>query len=172
MKRLMIVAALVFAYFPAAALAQEDARTVVDFSGEIVDQDAVAVSGVLPLEFRIFSDEKSRRPLAVERHFIAVVDGAYAVTLGEDSAISAKGTRLVVAVYLDGRELTRQEVAVGKQLVRKASRVVETPRAGDAAQDGAFRLECPAGYVVTGVEGALKDGVNSLRAVCTQAVRL
>ena len=36
------------------ALASEPSQTVVDFTGELVDQNAAPVSGVLPLEFKIY----------------------------------------------------------------------------------------------------------------------
>lgn len=101
------------------ALASEPSQTVVDFTGELVDQNAAPVSGVLPLEFKIYTDEKSKKPIATERHFIAVVDGSYAIALGESSQIKTTKSELYVAVLLDGKELMRQKVAVQNNSSRR-----------------------------------------------------
>ena len=164
MKRILIALALMA---PIPAFADEATQTVLDFRGELVDQNAAPVSGVLPLEFRIYADAKSKKVLATEKYFVAVVDGTYTVTLGEASELKTKSDKLVVSVMLDGKELTRQEVSTKRQVVASNPRIVRTETAG--SQGGsAFSLNCPEGYVVTGIEGDTKQGIESLRAVCSQ----
>ena len=151
------------------ALAAESLQTIVDFSGELVDQNAAPVSGVLPLEFRIYASPNDKKTLAVEKHFVAVVDGNYAIALGEQATIKTSRSELYVAVLLDGKELTRQKVQTQKQIVAQAPQTVRTPSVGEAENDN-FKLECPAGYVVTGIEGSSKEGLKSLRAICAKTV--
>lgn len=158
-----------FGSLAAPALAAEPSQTVVDFTGELVDQNAAPVSGVLPLEFKIYTDEKSKKPIATESHFIAVVDGSYAIALGESSQIKTTKGELYVAVLLDGKELMRQKVAVQKQLIATTPNKVQTKKASDVADDDQFKLECPAGYVVTGVEGSLSN-IGDLRLICAKAI--
>lgn len=166
MKRLVLTFLLMA--LPMTAVAQEATQTIVDFNGELVDQNAAPISGVLPLEFRVFSDAKSKKAILTEKHFIAVVDGNYAISLGQEGNLKTKSDKLYVAVYLDGKELTRQEVDTQKQLVATNPKIVTT----EASSDGAFKLECPAGYVVTGIEGNQKDGIQNLKLICSKAVQL
>ncbi|MBQ8037629.1 MAG: hypothetical protein IJ268_11600 [Proteobacteria bacterium] len=168
MKRLFL--ALAIALFPGAAYA-ESTLTVIDFNGEIVDQNAAPVSGVLPLEFRVFADSKAKKALAVEKHYVSVVDGSYMVSLGEDAKIQTNQQKLYVAVYLDNKELMRQEVDTQRQLVPESPKTATTERAGGDAGEP-FRLECPAGYVVTGIEGNAKTGISGLKLICSKAVQL
>ena len=169
MKKYLIMLAL--AVFPMTAFADEATQTVVDFNGEFVDQNAAPLSGVLPLEFRVYADSKSKKAIAVEKHFVAVVDGMYAITLGESSNIKTTSGKLFVAVYLDGKELTRQEVSPLKQLVAENPKIVKTEAAGSESGDS-FMLECPSGYVVTGIEGNVKNGIQGLKLICSQAVQI
>ena len=153
------------------ALADTPTQTVIDYYGELIDQKAAPVSGVLPLEFRIYADRNGKKTIATEKHFIAVVDGNYFVSLGEQTEIKSTAEKLYVAVLLDGKELTRQEVAIQRQIVASQPKVVKTSPAG--SEDGEhFKRECPAGYVVTGIEGNVKDGINGLRLICSQVVKL
>ena len=168
MKRLFL--ALAIALFPAGAYAQ-NTLTVIDFNGEIVDQNAAPVSGVLPLEFRVYSDSKSKKALAVEKHYVSVVDGSYMVSLGEISKIQSNQQKLYVGVYLDNKELMRQEVETQRQIVPESPKTVTTDRAG-ADSGEPFKLECPAGYVVTGIEGNAKSGISGLKLICSKAVQL
>ncbi|MBO4350324.1 MAG: hypothetical protein J6A01_05175 [Proteobacteria bacterium] len=158
---------LLFLSMPLTALAQDATETVIDFKGEIVDQDAAPVSGVLPLEFRVFTEKNAKKAIATEKHFVSIVDGEYALSLGESSQIKTKNATLFVAVYLDGKELTRQEVRTQQQIVKKNSQIVETdvtPNTGD------FKLECPKGYVVTGIQGNSKNGVQNFKLICSKTV--
>lgn len=152
---------------PCIAAAQDSAQTVIDFSGELVDQDAAPISGVLPLEFRIYSDSKSKKAIATEKHYVSVVDGRYSVTLGENSTIKSKQDSLSVAVYLDNKELTRQDVGTLQQIVPIPPNRTVTQGAGSETGDS-FRLECPEGYVVTGIEGNQKNGIQGLKLICTK----
>lgn len=171
MKRLAIFILLSSLFVPALAQAQDTTQTIVDFTGELVDQNAAPISGVLPLEFRLYTDSKSKKAIATEKHFIAVVDGNYAVSLGQDGKLKTKNDKLYVAVYLDGKELTRQEVDTQKQLVANNPKIVKTKSTKDA--DGnTFKLECPTGYVVTGIEGNAKNGLQDLQLICSKAVQL
>lgn len=158
-----------FGFVSSPVLADEPSQTVVDFTGELVDQNAAPVSGVLPLEFRIYSEKKSRKPLATENHFIAVVDGSYAVALGESSQIKTTKSELYVAVLLDGKELMRQKVAVQKQLIATTPNKVKTKKASDVAEEDLFKLACPVGYIVTGIEGSLSNP-NDIQLICSKVI--
>ena len=166
MKRFLPALFLLFA--PMAASAQEASLTVIDFHGEIIDQDASPISGVLPLEFRIYADKAAKKTIATEKHFIAIVDGEYGVSLGEASKLKSKNETLYVAVLLDGKELTRQEVKTQQQLVNETSKTVETEPSGTGVGD--FKLTCPKGYVVTGIEGTNKNGIQNLKLICSKTV--
>lgn len=167
--RKLVLGAVLLCAAGAPALAAEPTQTIVDFAGELVDQNAAPVSGVLPLEFKIYADEKSKKPISSESHFIAVVDGAYTVALGESSPIKTSKTELWVAVSLDGKELTRQKAAVQKQIVEDTANKVQTETASQAADGDRFKLECPAGYVLTGIEGSLKN-IGELRLICAKTI--
>ena len=171
MKRLALIILVTSLIAPTFAHAQEATQTIVDFNGELVDQNAAPISGVLPLEFRIFADSKSKKAIATEKHFISIVDGNYAVSLGQDGKLKTKNDKLYVAVYLDGKELTRQEVDTQKQLVPNNPKIVKSDSTKDAKQ-GAFKLECPDGYVVTGIEGNVKNGIQDLQLICSKAIQL
>ena len=151
------------------AYAQDTTQTIIDFSGELVDQSAMPVSGVLPLEFKIYSDSKSKKLLATEKHYVSVVDGNYFVSLGESSTIKSKSETLFVAVYLDKKELTKQEVSVQHQIVSPEARTTHTTTAG-SDEGESFSLSCPAGYVVTGIEGSDSNGIQGLRLVCSKTI--
>ena len=149
----------------------EESQTVIDFNGELIDQNAAPLSGVLPLEFRIFANDKAKKPIATEKHFVSVVDGAYFVSLGESAPIKSTAETLFVAVYLDGKELTRQQVSTQLQLVATNPKIAKTDAAGSDNGD-TFSLECPAGYVVTGIEGSTKNGIQGIRLICSKAIQL
>lgn len=171
MKNFLLNFAVLFAcILPSFALAEE-AQTVIDYNGELIDQNAAPLSGVLPLEFRIFANDKAKKTIATEKHFVSVVDGAYFVSLGESAPIKSTAETLYVAVYLDGKELTRQQVGTQLQLVASNPKVVKTDAAGNENGQN-FTLECPAGYVVTGIEGSTKNGIQGLRLICSKAVQL
>lgn len=167
MKKYILAAALFAMFIPVSAFCGEATQTVVDFNGELIDQNAAPISGVLPLEFRIYSDKNSKKAIATEKHFVAVVDGTYAISLGESSSLKSSSDKLYVAVLLDGKELTRQEVAVQRQIVSETPKLVVTS-AADFSSDENVKLECPKGYVVTGIEGNVKN----LKLVCSQAVEI
>lgn len=167
MKKLLAIALFFTAI--SHANAAEPTATVVDFNGELVDQNAAPISGVLPLEFRVYTEEKSKKAIATEKHFISVVDGAYAITLGESSELKTTKTDLYVAVLLDGKELTRQKASVQKQIVAAQPTKTTSKTAEDAAENNAFKLECPTGYVMTGVEGSLND-IRTLKVICSKTI--
>ena len=167
--RKIVLLSLVLLGLPGMAVAEES-QTVVSFEGEIVDQSAAPVSGVLPLEFRVYSDSKSKKAILTEQYFVSIVDGAYQVVLGEKGGLPTDAEKLYVAVYLDKKELTRQEVAVRRQVVNVDSHVVQTETVGGNSGK-TFELSCPAGYVVTGIEGTTEnDGIQGLRLVCSKSI--
>lgn len=150
-------------------LAEDNVQTFVEFKGEIVDQDALAVSAVLPLEFRIYETEKAKKAISTEKHFVSVVDGKYTVTLGDQTAISNAEPELYVAVLMDGKELTRQKVSTARHIVNtKVESKVKQTKTVSSSEDGNFSLKCPNGYVVTGIEGSRSDGkFESIRLICS-----
>lgn len=165
MKKLILPLLLCLLPLPASA---EQLQTFIDFNGELVDQNAAPISGVIPLDFKIYNDAKSKKAIAEESHFVAVVDGAYAIALGEQKEINSKKSELYVAVCLNGKELTRQKVSAQKQILPENPKTVTTDPVGNT--NGEFKLECPDGYVVTGISGSTKDGLKSLRAICSKSV--
>lgn len=153
------------------AFAEENVQTFVEFQGEIIDQNALAISGVLPLEFKVYSGKKL---ISTEKHFVSVVDGKYQVTLGESAAMTSSDPELAVAVLLDGKELTRQKVAPERYIVNAKPTGGKTQtkyiKLSDK-KDGDFSLTCPKGYIVTGIEGRRVNGqMDSLRLVCTNVL--
>lgn len=143
-------------------------ETVIEFRGELIDQNAVPLSGVLPLEFRIYADEKSNKPLASERHFVSVIDGSYSLSLGEKSKIGSKDKTLYVAVYLDNKLLTRQKVSTMLQFVPSSLPATTRSSKPVSVVGDKFKLECPKGYVVTGIEGSLDDKFGDLQLICSR----
>ncbi len=171
MKKLLFLFTILLACALPSFASAEESQTVIDFNGELIDQNAAPLSGVLPLEFRIFANDKAKKPIATEKHFVSVVDGAYFVSLGESAPIKSTAETLFVAVYLDGKELTRQQVSTQLQLVATNPKIVKTDAAGSDNGD-TFSLECPAGYVVTGIEGSTKNGIQGIRLICSKAIQL
>ncbi len=151
------------------ATASDNIQTFVEFNGEIVDQDAYAVSAVLPLEFRIYTSENAKKPIASEKHFVSVVDGKYTVTLGDQTVLKSTEPVLYVAVLLDGKELMRQKVSAARHIVDTPV-TPNTARTKEisASDNGDFSLKCPKGYVMTGIEGSRSNGqFENLRIVCS-----
>ena len=175
MKKIFIKAGIVLiSVFGAGAsaancLAEDNVQTFVEFKGEIVDQDALAVSAVLPLEFRVYETEKGKKAISTEKHFVSVVDGKYTVALGDQTAISTGRPELYVAVLMDGKELTRQKVSTARHIVNtKVESKVKQTKTVSSSEDGHFSLKCPNGYVVTGIEGARSAGkFESIRLICS-----
>lgn len=177
LKQIGVIALFVFiSLFAAvegspAAFAAENVQTFIEFYGEIVDQNALAVSAVLPLEFRIYTTQNGKKAIATEKHYVSVVDGKYSITLGDVTPILAAQSTLYVAVLLDGKELTRQVVSTTRQIVdtKAVSKVTQTKSVNlsDSAS-GDFKLTCPAGYVVTGIEGKRENGqLSSIQLICS-----
>ncbi len=153
------------------AMADDNVQTFINYQGEVIDQDAIAVSGVLPLEFRIYTSQTSKKAIATEKHFISVVDGKYQLTLGDASPINTTEPALYVAVLLDGKELTRQKVETERYIVNAKPEGSTTQtkyvKLSDS-KDGEFSLNCPKGYIVTGIEGRRVNGqMDTLRLICT-----
>jgi len=171
MKLILKLAALLFLItaLPLAAHAQS-LRTFIDFHGELIDQDAIAISGVLPLEFRIFQTENSKKPLTTETHFVAVVNGNYSLTLGEATPLHVQDNTLFVAVYLEGKELTRKRVTTTRQMVPNLETTTRTTNSVGGSQGQPFSIECPKGHVVTGIRGTTNnEGIQSLQLICSSA---
>jgi|GEM_PF-2431411 hypothetical protein len=172
MKRMILFCILctvfVCGFTALSATAQESEKIVVNYRGELVDQDARAISGVLPLKFKIYAQERAKKSIAEESHFVAVVDGTYLVLLGNESTIRSKASQLWVGVELEGRELTRQKVAT--QVIFEAPKESIVLRSDEVgAQTGeSYQLNCPQGYVVTGIEGTSGEALHSLKLVCTK----
>lgn len=168
----LIAAHLSFLTFcPVPSHAATQVQTFIEFFGEMVDQNALAISAVLPLEFRIYATANAKKALATEHHFVSVVDGKYSLTLGETAEISATNSSLYVAVFLDGKELTRQEVNTKRHFVdtKVVSKVTKTNALTlSDTPNRDFKLTCPNGYVVTGIEGKTTDGhLSSIQLICS-----
>ena len=142
------------------------------FSGEIIDQNAVSVSGVFPLSFKVYGDEKSKKAILTEKKFVSVVDGQYNVTLNPSMAALQKVKAVYVGVEMDGKELVRMKVSPQGSPIVLDSRIQET-KAVELQAGSAFSLRCPAGYVATGLKGTAGEngGIQSLQLVCTKTAK-
>lgn len=72
---------------PPKAAASNDGELVVDYEGTLQDQNAKPVSGVFQLQFNLYDGQNAKRSAWNERHFVAVVDGAYTVPLGSQKTL-------------------------------------------------------------------------------------
>jgi hypothetical protein len=206
------------------------------YAGELIDEESTPVAGVFPLVFKLYSDEKAKKVLWSEAHFVAVANGTYSLVLGRQSPLPAQAAQksLSLGVELDGHELFRQTLraeeltvarrgSVGASAVAYASRCgdaeslggmrpedfapasvvtelqqhvanvkmhgaasaaapAETPSVGGTTLSGQawksdwaggtggklFTLSCPAGYVMTGLEGKSGAVIDSIRVICTR----
>ena len=209
------------------------ARYELVYAGEFIDQDAAPVAGVFPLLFKIYPEEKGKKAMWSESHFVSVVDGNYIIILGRQESLPKRAAdeTVYLGVELNGTELVRQPIRakVVSDQVRVAgpsllsANVEYAERAGDAATLGGFgpndfapaslvdqfnqharnkdlhggggggggggavlsgtphksdfaggsggkifTLLCPAGFVMTGIEGRSGAVLDSIRVVCTK----
>jgi len=127
--------------------AGEDAQYELVYKGEFIDQESQPISGVFPLEFRLYADEKSRRSMWKEKHYVSVVNGSYTVPLGRKNPLPPRAAREAVelGIFLDGRQVVRQplkaklvseEVRIGMQ--SSTSQADYAEQAGEAERLGGF----------------------------------
>lgn len=80
------------------------------YEGEFLDQEKRPISGVFPLEFKLYNNGKDRKALWSEKHYVAVIDGRYEVVLGLDKPIPSEieNKTISLGVELKGKEVVRQ----------------------------------------------------------------
>lgn len=87
----------------------------VPYTGELIDEAGVPISGVFPLEFSLFEAEGSRTAFWTESRHVAVYEGAYEVDLGTLSPIPGDrvGSDAFIAVSIgDIGEVTRHGITL------------------------------------------------------------
>ena len=97
-----IFATLLLSLLAFAPSASADGVALVTFTGELVDGESRPISGVFPVQFRIFEAETGGDALWVEARFVSVAEGMYEVQLGANATIPADlyGRTLFVGVEL------------------------------------------------------------------------
>lgn len=123
MRRTLLASVLVFgALLAGVALGQE---LQVEYMGELIDDRSRPLGGVFQLTFKLYSEDDSASPLWEEQHYLAVVDGEYAVNLGSEQPLdpSLAEQELQVAVEFMGQELLREPLVLRPVAVE----VVEEP---------------------------------------------
>jgi hypothetical protein len=99
---------------PADAAQAELEVLEVEYVGELIDEDARPLAGVFALEFRLFRDPDATEPIWSEPHFVAVVEGEYAVVLGQTESLPLElvEQELSVGVWFMGQEVLREPMVM------------------------------------------------------------
>lgn len=151
--------------------------TVVDYSGKMVDEAGRPVSGVYPIDFKLYS-RASRKPVWNDRMWVAVVDGAYTVGIGSQKLLphGHDFTKLMLGVEISGVELSRQVFMDGdtakkvqQDMEKKAAEVSDTKLAADsvrvgspASNTGSVKYADSAGYAVSADHAKNADRIQNL----------
>jgi hypothetical protein len=79
-----------------------DGPVSVPFRGELIDGQNAPISGVFPMEFRVYDSETGTAPVYTEPHFVAVVEGMYEIRMGVSQPLPPEllGRPVWVAVHL------------------------------------------------------------------------
>lgn len=221
-------------------LAEADQIEVI-YQGLLQDESGAPVSGLFPLKFSVYRGSSSAKPLWEEQHFVSIIDGKYAVSLGLKQPLGEfllAGERWIGIELAGEGELLRDRLVVelaggaGPAQARSASTDGSHARSADFATeaerartaDNALALDgmsaekieelanlalkrlgehmadpeahassaryrigterrpmeriggsggtpydirCPAGYVVTGIEGRAGRLLDSITVVCS-----
>lgn len=96
------------------APASDDAPFV-RYTGELMRDSKSAISGVFPITFELYDNEKDSTPIWQERHFVAVDLGTYTIDLGKQTALPAHllNQRRWLAVNVQNLgELLREQITL------------------------------------------------------------
>lgn len=82
--------------------------------GRIVTPGGNEVSGVFPLEFRLFETEDATEAIWQERHFAFVLEGGFQVSLGSVEPLDTElaDRQLFIGLYFDGAEVLREPLVL------------------------------------------------------------
>lgn len=88
----------------------------VAFVGELLDDANRPISGIFPLEFRLYRNGEAETPVWTEQQHVAVYEGMYEVHLGRVNGIPAEwvGQERVVEVALGDVALSRQPLLLAR----------------------------------------------------------
>jgi len=176
-----VLATLTFSGAVASAAPKDSAMparpTIVDYSGKMVDEAGRPVSGIYPIEFKLYSPG-SKKPVFSDRMWVAVVDGAYTVGIGSQKLLprGQDFTKLMLGVEISGVELSRQVFMdkdtarkVQQDMEKKAAEVsdtklsVDSARAGSPASNtGSVKYADSAGYAVSSDHAKNADRIQNL----------
>ncbi len=83
------------------------------YEGQLIGENNKPIAGVFPLEFALYRGENDKKAIWREKHWIAVVDGRYNLSLGETrplrTSLARAGEEVFLSISLqDGGELTRE----------------------------------------------------------------
>jgi len=108
--------------------------TVVEYTGRMVDENGRPVSGIYPINFKLYSTARTPRVVWSDRMWVSVVDGAYTVGIGSSKPLPRNQdfTKLMLAVEIQGVELSRQ-VFMDQQTAQRVAADMEQ-KAAAAAQ--------------------------------------
>lgn len=153
-------------------------RTVVEYTGKIVDEGGRPVAGIYPMEFKLYKSVKATKPVWSERAWVAVVDGAYTVEIGARKALprGMDFTALMLAVEVDKVELSRQVFMdadtarkVADDMEKKAAEVSDTRLSSGGARQGSpvsntgsVKYADSAGYAVSADHAKNADRIQNL----------
>lgn len=113
-----IFAAILLGLTAFATSAAADGVALVTFTGELIDGESRPISGVFPIQFRLYEAETGGEPLWAEGRFVSVAEGMYEVQLGATEPIPAElyGRTLFVGVELGSAgEISRAPLLVAGQ---------------------------------------------------------
>jgi hypothetical protein len=82
--------------------------------GRLVTPGGNQVSGVFPLEFRLFETEGATEAIWQERHFAFVLEGRFQVSLGAVEPLDTElaDQELLLGLYFDGAEVLREPLVL------------------------------------------------------------
>lgn len=101
---------------PADARPADASGIIVDYEGRLHDEAGKPISGVFALVFKLYDEENAAKAVWSEKHYVAVVDGAYRVPLGTRRVLEEDAVPPTpwIGVELDGEaELLRDRLRVG-----------------------------------------------------------
>jgi len=113
-----ILATLLLSLLAFAPSAAADGAALVTFTGELVDGESRPISGVFPVQFRLYEAENGGDALWTEARFVSVAEGMYEVQLGANEPVPAElyGRTLFVGVELGAAgEISRTPLLIAGQ---------------------------------------------------------
>lgn len=156
----VLVTALAQAQSSPPALPSKAPLTVV-YKGKMVDENGRPVSGIFPLQFKLFKGPRSRKSIWSESWWVAVDSGSYQIRLGTRKPLprDLDLSKLVIGIYLKGEGELLREPFSGQGI--PATSRVKGPAPYKAPQGEAKYAET-AGYAVEAEHAKNADRLQGL----------